>query len=203
MFSKSLTYLAGLLFFSQTLLGGVITIGFETFPNSTSISDGTPLISQFPGLTFTNATVITSGISLNEFELPPHSGQNVAFDDGGPISISFASPVLSFGAYFTYLEPLTLAGFDAAHTQVVSAISAFSSNDALFGDSGSSPNEFLFVSFTGGISGITITGDSGGGSFVMDDAAFTTSPGAVPEPGSILLLLSGTAGLLSVRKRLL
>ena len=176
------------------LKADIITIDFEGFP------DGTIITTQFPGLTFTNTTVITAGISLNEFEFPPHSGSNVAFDDGGPMSILFDSPVLSFGGYFTYLEPLTLAAFDATSTQVGSAVSSYSSNLAISGDTGSSSNEFLAVNFASGISSITISSDPLGGSFVMDDATYTST---APEPSSIFLLLSGTAGLLAFRKRFL
>jgi hypothetical protein len=163
-------------------------------------SDSTSLTTQYPGLTFSNATVITAGVSLNEFEFPPHSGTNVVFDDGGPISISFGSPILSFSGFFTYSVPLTLTAFDASSSQVASAVSAFFSNDALFGDPGSSPNEFLQVFFATGISGVTIAGDQAGGSFVMDDASIAT-PTAVPEPNSLFLLLTSVAGLLALRKR--
>lgn len=101
----------------------------------------------------------------------------------------FDTPVLSFGGFFTYVEPLTLAAFDASNTQVDSATSAFLSNDALFGDPGSSPNEFLSVSSAGGISGVTITGDPGGGSFAMDDVTITAQTSVVPEPSTIVQLL--------------
>ena len=177
-----------------SLLAGITTIDFEGFP------DGTNLTTQYPGLTFTNATVIGAGISLNEFEFPPYSGTNVAFDDGGPISIAFASPILSFGGYFTYAEPLTLAAFDSTSAQVAAVASLFSNNEAISGDAGSSPNELLHVSFASGISSVTITGDPEGGSFVMDDATYPTPGPTVPEPGSILLLLTGMAALVAFRK---
>jgi hypothetical protein len=51
---------------------GSITLDFEGFPDSTILS------TQYSGLTFTNAIILTAGISLNEFEFPPHSGVNVA-----------------------------------------------------------------------------------------------------------------------------
>src|SRR5580704_9354121 len=111
------------------------TIDFEGFPDSTILT------TQYPGLTFSNTIILTSGISLNEFEFPPYSGVNVASDNNGPITIDFNEPITNFSGYFTYVEPLTLAGFDATDTEVVSAESLFSSNDALFGDPGSSPNE--------------------------------------------------------------
>ena len=182
-----------------SLLADITTIDFETFPDSTPIADSTPITTQFPGLTFFNTTVITAGISLNEFEFPPHSGSNASFDDGGPISIAFASPILSFGAYFTYAEPLTLAAFDATSAQVATAASLFSNNEALSGDTGSSPDEFLQVSFASGISSVTITGDPLGGSFTMDDATYTS---AVPEPNSLILILTITAGLIAFHREL-
>ena len=173
-------------------------INFETFPDSTPISDSTSITTQFPGLIFTNTTVISAGISLNEFEFPPHSGTNVAFDDAGPISIAFASPISSFSGYFTYVEPLTLAGFDSSNDQVATATSLFSSNDALFGDSGSSPNEFLQVSFVTGISSVTITGDPGGNSFVVDDISYTA---LAPEPSYLALILAGLATIVTIRRK--
>ena len=124
---------------SGILQAGSITIDFEGVPDSTILTN------QNSGLTFTNTIVLTSGISLNEFEFPPHSGVNVASDNGAPITIGFSSPITSFSGYFTYIEPLTLAGFDTADVEVISAASLFSSNDALFGDPGSSPNEFIQV----------------------------------------------------------
>ena len=94
---RRLQFLAVLLLFScRPAQAGIVTVDFETFPDGTPIPDSTSITTQFPGLIFTNTTVITAGISLNEFEFPPHSGTNVAFDDGGPISIDFASPISSF-----------------------------------------------------------------------------------------------------------
>src|SRR5947207_2203983 len=78
------------------------TIDFEGFPDSTILT------TQYPGLTFSNAMILTAGISLNEFELPPHSGVNVVSDNAGPMTLDFASPITSFSGYFTYLVPLTL-----------------------------------------------------------------------------------------------
>jgi hypothetical protein len=178
-----------------SLDAGTVTLDFEGFP------DSTPLTTQYPGLTFQNATILTAGISLNEFEFPQHSGSNVVFDDGGPISISFGSPILSFSGYFTYAEPLVLAAFDATAAQVGSAVSVFSSNLALSGDFGSSPNEFLSVTFAAGISSVTITGDPAGGSFVMDDATYTTSSSSVPDPSSFSLLLSGSLVVVTLARR--
>jgi hypothetical protein len=186
-----------------TLRADITVLDFEGFP------DGTSLTTQYPGITFSNATVLSAGITLNEVELPPYSGTNVVFDDGGPMTISFASPILSFGGYFTYYEPLTLQAFDAGNAPVASATSAFSINvgcdpgPICLGDPGSGPNEFLAVNFPSGISSVTITGDPAGTSFVLDDATITTASVSVPEPSSIVLLLSvlGGVALAGLRKR--
>jgi hypothetical protein len=135
------------LFCSSSVLAAPITIDFE------GLADSTILSTQYAGLTFSNAIILTSGIGLNEFELPPFSGSNVASDNNGPISISFDDPVLSFGGYFTYYEPITLVAFDISNNQIKSATSQFNKNVACgdgppcLGDPGSSPNEFLFVAF--------------------------------------------------------
>ena len=78
-----------LLILALTLLRG----DFLTFER---LADGAHVTTQFPDLVFTNATIATAGISLNEFEFPPHSGTGVVIDDGGPISIQFLAPVVSF-----------------------------------------------------------------------------------------------------------
>lgn len=172
------------------VFSSTITVGFEGF------ADGTVITTQYSGLTFSNATIATAGISLNEFEFPPHSGMNVVFDDGGPITIDFATPVLSFGGYFTYSVPLTVDAFNVTSSVVASATSAFSNNEALSGDPGSSPNEFLQVSFASGISDVTITGSLTGGSFVLDDATITTSVSTVPESSTLILAVIGAAMLM-------
>ena len=155
-----------------------------------ALSDLESVTTQFSPLTFSNTIALTASISLNEFEFPPVSGDVVVSDDFGPMTIEFGVTVTSLGAFFTYLVPLTLEAFDSTDTVVDSALSAFSSNLALSGDLGSSPNELLSVAFSGGISRLTITGDAFGGSFTLDDATYTTVT-AVPEPSSSALLLLG------------
>ncbi len=189
----SLLFFLLLIVFTHRAIAATIILDFEAFP------DNTTLDTQYPGLTFTNAIILTAGISLNEFEFPPHSGINVVSDNGGPVTIAFTSPVFSFGGFFTYAEPLSLAAFDASSNQVALTTSMFSNNDALVGNPGSSPNEFLSVSSLTGISSITITGDPAGGSFVVDDTVITYPD--VPEPSSALLSLTAvTGGFLASRK---
>jgi hypothetical protein len=170
-----------------SLDAGTIALNFEGFP------DSTVLAAQYPGLAFSNAIILTAGITLNEFEFPPHSGSNVASDNGGPMTISFASPVQNFSGYFTYAEPLIVRAVNGANSQVAVATSRFSSNEALSGNAGSSPNELLQVSSTGGIASITITGDPAGDSFALDDATVTgpPSPPTVPTLRTLTLVLLG------------
>jgi hypothetical protein len=140
-----------------------ITVTFE------GLADSTVLATQYSGLTFSNAIILSAGISLNEFEFPPHSGSNVASDNGGPVTITFSSPVESVSGYFTYGVSLTIQAFDGSNNLLASAVSRFSSNEALSGVAGSQPNEPLAVNTSVNISKVVITGAVGGTSFTMDD----------------------------------
>jgi hypothetical protein len=179
------------------------TIDFEGLADSSSV--GSFYLSN--GVTFTNAVVLTAGVSLNELEFPPHSGQNVALDGGGPITLNFSSPIDSFSGYFTYATSILVAGFDSSNNEIGSAASAFSEN---FTSSGNTPNELLQIVFAGGFDSVTITGDLAGSSFVMDDISFLNTgqtpppppppPPGIPEPGSIWLLGSGVLAAIGARR---
>ena len=166
------------------------TITFE------GLADGTDISSTYApqGVTFTNAVVLTAGESLNELEFPPHSGLNAAFDANGPVTLNFSSTITSFSGYFTYTEQLIVEAFDSSNQLLQSTNSLFDQN---FVSSGNAPNEFISLN-NKGISSVTITGDPAGGSFVMDDVTFVTTP----EPPS-LVLLAGAAvfGLILVSIR--
>jgi hypothetical protein len=156
-----------------------------------SLADSEVLSNQVAGISFVNATVLSAGLSLNEFEFPPRSGAKVVTDDGGAIRIDFAIPVSAVGGYFTYLSALTFNAFDSGLHLVGSDTSDFSSNLAMSGDAGSAPNEFLGVSFAAGISRILIQGDVTGGSFVLDDLTIASAGGGnVPEPNTLSLVFA-------------
>jgi hypothetical protein len=189
------SFVACLALAAPAILADTITINFEGLPDSTIVTN------QYSGVIFSNAIILAAGISLNEFEFPPHSGTNVASDNGGPMSITFSTPIQSFGGYFTYAELLTVDAFGIGNTLLASVTSPFSNNEALSGVSGSSPNELLQVSSLSGISRVTITGDPAGGSFVLDDAISTTAITGVPEPSGLSLAVVGVL-LFAVLRRL-
>lgn len=171
-----------------------IVIDFEGFSDFESVTN------QISGVTFTNTTVLTAGISLNEFDFPPASGVNAAFDDGGSVRIDFLNPLVAFSTRVTYSVPVLLTVFDSANNPLGSVSSAFSSNVASGGDLGSTPNELLQAIFNG-IAYVTIVGDASGGSFVFDDVALTPSATAVPEPATLALLSAGATALLTRTRR--
>lgn len=165
-----------------------------------NLADLDPVTNQYSGfgVSFSNATVLTAGLSLNELEFPPLSGQNVVFDDGGPITIDFLALVTDAGGYFTYNTALTISAYDSFNNLIGTIDSGVSSN---FISSGSliPPNEYLHIAFAGGISQLVITGGAEGGSFTLDD--FTATPVTpVPEPSMLLLLGSGLMGLAGLRR---
>jgi hypothetical protein len=163
---------------------GPIVYNFDTF------DDGTALTTQYAGLTFTQSTVLKAGQSLNETAYPPHSADGVVFDDGGPISIVFSTPVFSVGGYFNYSNGLSIAAYDSSDALLGELLGAFHTNLADgSGDPGSAPNEFLqFASAGGLISRITITSDSRGSSVVLDDLTVDDGATSIPEPSSIALM---------------
>jgi hypothetical protein len=185
------------------LKAGVVSIDFEGY------FDQTPITVQYPGLIFSNATIILSGTAggvLNELETPPHGGVGVAEDcvsfdagscvAGGPIVIDFLSPVSSFSGYFTYVVPLTLTGYDLSNNALPAVNSLFSGNLV---SSGNPPNEFLSVTYGPGMSRIVITGSAEGGSFVMDGLSLTTIDStATPEPSMSVVMAAGLALLVGI-----
>lgn len=154
----------------QSLGAATVTLTFEGF------ADRTVLTNQYSGMTFSNAIILSSGITLNELEFPPHSGTNVASDNGGAITISFSSAVQSVSGYFTYSQALTMQAFDVSNNPITTVTSRFSNNEAISGVSGSAPGELMVINSAVNIGKVVITGAAGGTSFTMDDvtvASFT------------------------------
>lgn len=174
-------------------------IDFESVSDNTGF--GVPITNQFAGLgvTFNNATAITAGISLNELEFPPQSGETVASNlANGVMRLLFAVPVKDVAGYFTYNTTsigLVLSAYDVSDNLIGTATSTFLNNrgDSL-GDLGSTPNEQLKISGVGAIARLDI--DPNGGDFVLDDFEATPALASVPEPGALWLLAGGLMALL-------
>lgn len=171
-----------------------------------SLLDGDLVINQFSAqaVTFQNTVVLGSGISLNELEFPPRSHSNVVSDNGGPMTISFASPMGSVFAFFTYSQALTMEAFDLLNNSLgsVSSDSGCASNLAISGTAGCAPNQQLSLLGFTNISSVVITGSATGGSFVLDDLNFeASSVEVVPEPAHAFVLAGGLVALWATRRR--
>lgn len=167
-----------------------VVIDFEGLP------DLTPVGATYSGLgvTFANATAVMAGASLNQFEFPPHSGTKVAFDDAGPITGTFSTPVTTVSFYATYADRLQFTIFNAGSTQVGLVNSLHLAN---YTSSGNPPNELLQLSYAPGIVSFRIEGDPLGNSFVIDDFTFTA--GMTPQvPDHNAVPPMALAGLLAV-----
>jgi hypothetical protein len=167
----------------QSSFARTTVIDFDALPDSTPIRD----FYQSAGVSFVRATAVTTGVSLNEFEFPPRSGKNAAFDNSGTVILNFAFPVARVGGYFTYATPIRIQAFNGSGILVSTATCSFSNNEALSGDPASSPNEFLQVSSSGGITQVIISGAPFGSSFTMDDLTISdtldvTPPTTVASP---------------------
>lgn len=155
-------------------------INFDNLPNRTSVN------TQYAGLVFQNAVVLSKGLGLNESDFPPRSGANVIFDGGGAITILFNSPIQSFAGFFTYTSPVTIQAFASGGAQVATATSLFASNGLSSGVAGSSPNELIQVASQTGITKLTITGNSSGRTFTLDDITVSlANPCDVSGDGSV------------------
>jgi hypothetical protein len=187
--------LVTLLTLPASIQAAPITIDFE------GLEDLSDVGLQIPGLTITNAMVLSAEISLNEEELPPASGSNVVFDSGGPLTIAFEDLVASVGGSFNYYLPVTLEAFDSLGNSLGSTTTQFLSNAVGFGDEGSLQNEFIGLALSSPrIASVTLTGGPDGGSFTLDDLTYDNAgPTTVPEPGSLSLFFVGYAALWAKR----
>ena len=157
------------------------------------VLDGT----QFPGLTFSGGTVLTlesAGGSLNEYDFPPRSGSNVVGNEAS-LTISFQSQIQSFSAFFNYTSALSIEAFDAFGNPL-GAVSSLFDNNGPFGGA-YNPSELITLSVLAGISSITMSTADAGGVFTIDDLDFTAAPltAPVPEPGTLLLVLTGIGAI--------
>lgn len=163
------------------------TITFEDLPDAYFFSSGDQNIGSFySGVTFGPDV---TGLSVSRFggydnaAFPPHSGDVAIWDATDPtIVISFASPISSFGIWYTSFDPLTLQAFDQSSSLLATVIGDPNTD----GTTGMSS----FLSFSSaGIASIDLT--STPGLFVLDDVTYSSGTSTVPEPNSLVFLTTG------------
>jgi RHS repeat-associated protein len=159
---------------------GVIT--FEDLPDAYFFNAGNQNIGNFyPNITFApNVTSLSvsrfGGYSSDAF--PPHSGDVVIWDAADPtITISFDSPIQSFGVWYTSFDPLTLQAFDAGNNLLGTTLGD-PNTDGTIGTS-----SFVLLADPG-IASVDIT--SSPGLFTLDDLTLQSSP----EPRTSVLIAS-------------
>lgn len=185
-----LALLACLLGASSLQADLVIKHGFDEYLDYSSLTG------EYAGFTYSNALVLTSSISLNEFDFPPRSGANVVVDDGAPLTVLFPELFHRFDGYFTYGAPLTLSFFDDNAQLVGQVSSAFGNNIGTAGEAGSAPNELLSYAHGSGFRSMSISGGPNGYSFAGDDFTFTqAAPTVIPEPEHWALLAAAVAAV--------
>lgn len=168
------SFLFACLFISIPAQATVLT--FEGLPDNLSLSN------EVSGLTFNGATVLTAGLSLNEFDFPPISGDNVAASLTNLLEVTFLGLTDTVSGYFTYGDSLSLSSYDINGGLLASSQSA--------GVNNLGSNELITLSGQG----ISLLRVSSNSNFTLDDLSFSNAA-AVPEPTTIVLLAIGALGL--------
>lgn len=189
-----------------------ITIDFE------SLNDGdnpTTILNA----TFSAGTILrafdapTDPGSLNSVDFPPNSSYNVLSNLTSldpqtsaytPITITFTNPVYSVLGFFTFYDGVTFKAFDSGNNELATAPGT---GDNTSTGATPNPNVQLSLSSATPISYVTIdaAANTALNAIIVDDLTYDTAnpndtqPAPVPEPGSLLLLLTGGAAL--ARKR--
>jgi len=152
---------------------------------------------------FSGAYIASAGLTLNEFEVPPHSGTNVALNEDASMIINFANGVQAISGFVTYSSPLIIK-FYGGSGELGNYSSLFSSNLALSGDPQSSANEYFSFNSIEPITGLSIISQAEN-SFALDDLTFSVieeEPRNIPEPNTIALWLLGIVILIGINKRI-
>lgn len=151
------------------------------------------------GLDIVGGTIAVAGLTLNEFEVPPHSGQGVLFASDLSLEITFSQAVQAVSGFLTYAVPVEIVAMDINGAVLSTLHSQFQSNLALSGDAMSKPNEVFQFTGVGAIAQIAITA-GGPQSFALDDLTIVVSS-PIPEPSSFVLAILGLAGIGAVAWR--
>ncbi len=187
-----------------------VTITFDEFgPAPSDFSQTGPLRNEFAnfGVRFQGPDASSGGAVLNQsggFGVNARSGTNfLAFN---------RTSTLNTGGFAT--DPETIL-FDNALSSVsifaaggdsvdMFTLSAFDINNVLLGTSTTTSQQFSQLSFTAAMNNIrrVTLQQTGNNLFVYDDLEFTLAPVApVPEPGTMILMGLGLAGLIGAGRR--
>ena len=170
------SFLFACLFIIISIPAKATVLTFEGLPDNLSLSN------EFSGLTFNGATVLTAGLSLNEFDFPPISGDNVVVSLTNLLEITFLDLTDTVSGYFTYGDLLSLSSYDINGRLLATSQSA--------GVNNLGSNELITLSGQG----ISLLRVSSNSNFTLDDLSFSNAV-AVPEPTTIVLLAIGALGL--------
>jgi hypothetical protein len=170
--------------FSLTVAPGVVLSGADFQGNPQGIDD-TPNFPPAPALGGFNTTL---------------GGKNFVDIQGGTATFTFSSPIQAFAAYFTGVQTAFFQDTITFNDGTIQSINVPGSADTSLGGVG-------FAGFTDPgklITTITITASNNAGvDFIgIDDVRFVTPTTAVPEPGSVALLIGlGISSSVFVRRR--
>ena len=163
-------------YFICTFQAGAITIDFEAVPDSTEVGD----FYASSGIHFADAVALTAGISLNEFDYPPHSGSVAVADDGSPIIVTFDQPVGNISAWFAHSEQLNFTAYSAGGGTIGTYV------DPTISNLGS--DELISLNFSG-VSSLEISATDPS-TYIMDDLSFEQMGQSVPDTASTSFLLT-------------
>jgi PEP-CTERM motif len=213
---SNLNWLGFLLVFSAGATAGATTINFEQY------ADGTQIIHQYTGVTFSNALELTDKPitgTLNSVVFPPHAGIGVITDQspvgtpdplfGKPtdpnaiLGILFSSPQTGASFYYAAQSNLTVSIYNSSNV----LIDQLTAPGGLTFPGGKPTGKSVLFSVSGlpAFSNILVSDKSGiQEGFVLDDLTFGTTtppPSVVPEPGSWMLLGSGLVMMAEMVRR--
>jgi hypothetical protein len=177
---------------AAALLGNVSIITFENAPVGSFSS-----LMVAPGVTISgidrdlndqsiNDTFDASFPALDGYNTTP-GGANFAEMQGGSLTFTFATPVQFFGAFLSGVQNFVqdTITFSDGSSQTIDVPEAGTS---------SSIGELVFVGFTDAgksISSVTVNaGTNGFDDIGVDDVRYQSAASSVPEPGSVVLLLT-------------
>lgn len=181
---------------------------FSYFYLETFEETGAPTV---PGVSYTpGVQVIGPGGSIDSVDGGGNNGRSLFYNCGScGITFTFNAAALgghlptSAGIVWTDGDPSStigrlFSGYDQ-HGNLIGHLNNF--NDGWFYEGDGNPADFIFFGVTnpGGISSISIANGNGG--IEVDHLQYGYQPSTVPEPGSLVLLTTACAGVVTALRR--